>query len=272
MPTVSSRGEWRMRRALLRSAMWLSPPRLRRSSTNCFLMRKVRPASSTSASPCCSMVARSAWKLWRTWAGSWGAPTTATARHSGRRGAAARTAAPPREWPTKICGASKWSRRWAAAIRRSPTFEEKLVLAKSPSLAPRPVKSNLKHAMPFRDSPAETYFALITSFPQVKQWANKTNALGRATARGVSSSAASSLPSTPLKLIFVRNVVSSDDGGRCGGNGLDAHVDSHLGAPTTRRWRRTTQESIDPEHGGVENKPRMRKRKKAPKSKGLGCC
>ena len=60
--------------------------------------------------------------------------------------AAASTAAPPR-----LCPISSRGGRWvepsaAAAATRSSTLEVKLVLAKSPSLEPRPVKSNRRTA------------------------------------------------------------------------------------------------------------------------------
>ena len=55
---------------------------------------------------------------------------------------------------------------------RSATFEEKVELAKSPSLEPSPVKSNRSTAMPLAASAAEMRRAASTSLPQVKQCAN----------------------------------------------------------------------------------------------------
>ena len=65
----------------------------------------------------------------------------------------------------------------AAAAIRSRTFEEKVVLAKSPPEAPRPVKSKRKTPMPRLASSAEMREAANTSFEQVKQWANSAKGL-----------------------------------------------------------------------------------------------
>src|ERR1700739_1911900 len=65
---------------------------------------------------------------------------------------------------------------------RSATFEEKLVLANSPSLAPRPVKSKRSTAMPRAVRPSAMRRAARTSLPQGKQWAN--SAKGRGVPRG----------------------------------------------------------------------------------------
>ena len=85
-----------------------------------------------------------------TCAGSDGAAMVTTALASGIWPAAARIAAPPRLWPIRIAGALRVSRRWSAARTRSATLEENVELAKSPSLEPRPVKSNRSTAMPLR--------------------------------------------------------------------------------------------------------------------------
>src|SRR3954463_16465372 len=58
-----------------------------------------------------------------------------TARASGTREAAARTAAPPRLWPMRMAGARLLFRSWSAAAIRSATLDENVVLANSPSLA-----------------------------------------------------------------------------------------------------------------------------------------
>jgi hypothetical protein len=63
-------------------------------------------------------------------------------------------------------------RRWSAAATRSSTFEEKCVLANSPSLAPSPVKSKRSTAMPWKVSRSAMRLAARLSLPQVKQWAN----------------------------------------------------------------------------------------------------
>ena len=59
-----------------------------------------------------------------------------------------------------------------AAATRSSTLEVKLVLAKSPPLEPRPVKSNRSTPKPFSTSPRLIREAATTSLEQVKQWAN----------------------------------------------------------------------------------------------------
>jgi hypothetical protein len=61
----------------------------------------------------------------------------------------------------------------SVAESRSETFEEKPELANSPSLAPRPVKSNRTTPRPCSVSCAEIRRAASTSLPQVKQWANR---------------------------------------------------------------------------------------------------
>ena len=51
-------------------------------------------------------------------------------------------------------------------------LEENVVLAKSPSLEPRPVKSNLSTAMPWAVSAIAMRRAACVSLPQEKQCAN----------------------------------------------------------------------------------------------------
>ncbi len=96
---------------------------------------------------------------------------TATARTSGIEPAAASTAAPPRLWPISSAGARPCARRWLTAAMMSSTFELKSVLAKSPSLEPRPVKSKRSVAMPRAASPEAMRPAARLSLLQVKQWA-----------------------------------------------------------------------------------------------------
>src|SRR4051812_156046 len=127
-----------------------------------------------------------------TWDGSAGAPMVTTARASGNSAAAQSTAAPPRLWPIRIAGARNMTRRWFAAATRSATFEEKFVLANSPSLAPSPVKSKRSTAIPRAVNPSAMRFAASTSLPQVKQCANSTYAAG--CPAGLSSSAESFSP------------------------------------------------------------------------------
>src|SRR6516162_4273652 len=78
---------------------------------------------------------------------------------------------------------------------RSSTLEEKLVLAKSPSDEPRPVKSKRSTATPAVASPLAMRRAANASFVQVKQWANSAKA--RTEPLGSSSRAASSSPLLP---------------------------------------------------------------------------
>lgn len=61
-----------------------------------------------------------------------------------------------------------------AAQSQSSVLDEKLVLAKSPSLLPKPVKLNLKTAKPCGTRKRLIREAAATSLPQVKQWANNT--------------------------------------------------------------------------------------------------
>ncbi len=70
-----------------------------------------------------------------------------TAAAAATRLAMARTAAPPWEWPMRMRGASSSPSMYSAAAK-SAMLDEKLVLANSPSLAPRPVKSKRRTAMP----------------------------------------------------------------------------------------------------------------------------
>ena len=135
-------------------------------------MRKGRPAIFTSASPWRSMVSMSSPNRWETWAGSLGAPMVTTPAASSTASAAASTAAPPRLCPIRIEGAACAARSQSAAATRSSTFELKLVFAKSPPLAPRPVKSKRSVAMPLEASAAAMRDAAKMSFEQVKQCAN----------------------------------------------------------------------------------------------------
>ncbi len=145
-----------------------------RSSMNCFLMVKGRPASFTSACPCCSIWSRSHWNRCLTWAAAEGAARVTTASASGMSTAAFNTAAPPSECPIKMLGASYSAFKKLAAATRSSTLELKLVLAKSPSELPRPVKSKRNTAKPILTSALLMWDAAMMSLPQVKQWANKT--------------------------------------------------------------------------------------------------
>src|SRR4051794_20060149 len=113
-----------------------------------------------------------------TCAGSEGAAMVTTAFASGQCCAVASTAAPPRLWPIRSAGARYVSRKCFAAATRSATFDEKLVLANSPSLAPSPVKSKRSTAMPRAVNPSAMRFAASTSLPQVKQCANSAYAAG----------------------------------------------------------------------------------------------
>src|SRR5215213_731442 len=126
-----------------------------------------------------------------TCAGSAGAAMVATARASGTWLAAASTAAPPRLCPIRIAGARNIVRKWFAAATRSATLEEKLVLANSPWLAPRPVKSKRSTAMPRAVKPSAMRLAARLSLPQVKQCANNANATGRPAGRSSSADSCS---------------------------------------------------------------------------------
>ena len=171
MPTVSSRGAWKISSGRFSAAIRSARRAPATSSRNCRRMVNLRPASVTSASPVASIVPTSAAKFFTTCAASAGAPMVTTARASGMSPAAASTAAPPSEWPTSSAGAARVARRWSAAATRSATFEEKLVLANSPSLAPRPVKSKRSTAMPRPASASAMRAAAKMSFEQVKQCA-----------------------------------------------------------------------------------------------------
>ena len=95
----------------------------------------------------------------------------ATASASAMRSAAASTAAPPRLWPIRICGARYSRRRKSAAASRSSRLDEKSVSPKSPALSPMPVKSNRKTAIPRSTRVRLMRTAAFRSFEQVKQWA-----------------------------------------------------------------------------------------------------
>src|SRR5215831_7516278 len=86
--------------------------------------------------------------------------------------AAASTAVPPRLWPMRIAGAAARRRSSFAAATRSAILEENVVLANSPSLEPRPVKSKRSTAMPSAVKPSAIRLAAWMSLPQVKQCAN----------------------------------------------------------------------------------------------------
>ena len=124
----------------------------------------------------------------------------ATATASGIRPAAASTAAPPRLCPMTIFGAVPRPRRWSAAATKSSTLDEKLVLANSPSLWPKPVKSKRKTAIPREARPAAMREAAKMSLVQVKQWAKRATA--RLRPRGFSKRAASCWPPAPAKVSF----------------------------------------------------------------------
>ena len=91
----------------------------------------------------------------------------------------------------------------ATADGSMPTFEEKLVLANSPSLSPSPVKSKRSTAIPWAVSACAIRVAAKTLRVQVKQCANRAKA--RAVPSGRSRRAASRLVlSAPTKVIFPR--------------------------------------------------------------------
>ena len=95
-----------------------------------------------------------------------------TALASGICPAAARIAAPPRLWPIRIAGAFAGFAQMIGGAHEIGDVRVKVELAKSPSLEPRPVKSNRSTAMPLAASAAAIRFAASTSLPQVKQCAN----------------------------------------------------------------------------------------------------
>src|SRR6478752_2388023 len=97
----------------------------------------------------------------------------------------------------RSAGARYAARRCAAAASRSATLEEKLVLANSPSLEPRPVKSKRRQAMPRVASCCAMRVAAKTSLPQVKQCAK--SAYADADSSGASRRAASCWPPLPAK-------------------------------------------------------------------------
>ena len=141
-----------------------------------------------------------------TWAASPGAPMVATALVSGIAAAAESTAAPPSEWPTRMSGARRFSLSQSAAVRRSATFEEKLVDANSPSDDPSPVKSKRSTAIPRAASSLAMVRAAKMSFEQVKQWAN--SAAAATSPAGRSSRAASRAPDAPANSTFPPSTVA----------------------------------------------------------------
>src|SRR6185312_12784315 len=159
-------------------SFWLSM-----SSRNSRAILNGRPPSSTSTSPFALMSSIFPRNRFDTCAASAGAAMVTTARASEIWLAAASTAAPPRLWPIRSEGACASFLRWFVAATRSATFEEKCVFLNSPSLAPRPVKSKRKTAMPSSVSPSAMRFAACTSFPQVKQCANSAKARGLSSGR-----------------------------------------------------------------------------------------
>ena len=131
----------------------------------------LRPASVTSASPVASMrsdvggeVLHHVRRVRRRADGDDGPHLRDLARRRQHRRAAERM-------PDQQRRRRRVARRWSAAATRSATFEEKLVLANSPSLAPRPVKSKRSTAMPRPASASAMREAAKMSFEQVKQCA-----------------------------------------------------------------------------------------------------
>jgi hypothetical protein len=96
----------------------------------------------------------------------------ATATVSGTLDAMARTAAPPRLCPIKIAGAWRSRLSHAAAAKRSAVLVENVVLAKSPSDSPKPVKSKRNTANPASVSASLMNVAACESLEHVKQCAN----------------------------------------------------------------------------------------------------
>ena len=188
--TSNAASRSRMRAACGWSAM--SSRKLRRT-------QKSRPPSDTVASPSRWIVPWASRSRCATCEGLAGAPIVATARTSGTRWRAARTAAPPREWPMSRLGAAYCVRRKSAAATRSCTFELKPVLPKSPPDWPRPVKSKRRTAMPWSVSARAVREAARPSLLQVKQWAKIAYARGAVPA-GSSRRAARTAPSPPGKV------------------------------------------------------------------------
>ncbi len=147
-----------------------------RSSSNCLLMRKERPARVTSASSLAANSGAARSSVVTKWAGSLGAPMVATARTLSSRWAAANTAAPPRLCPTSNAGAPTSDSMNRAAASRSSMLELKLVSAKSPPLSPSPVKSKEKTAIPSSTRARLIRLTALRSLEQVKQWANSAAA------------------------------------------------------------------------------------------------
>ena len=152
----------------------------------------------TTASPARSISSRLLSTSPSTWEGSAGAPIVATARTDGRRWAACRTAAPPREWPMRMDGARATPSRCSAAATSSSTLPLKVVSANSPALSPRPVKSNRRTAIRRRISVREIATTAFRSLEQVKQCAKTAYASARPSA-GSSRMADRSAPPDPGK-------------------------------------------------------------------------
>lgn len=86
-------------------------------------------------------------------------------------------------------------------------FEEKVVSLNSPSLFPSPVKSKRKVAMLSLASAREMRLAAMTSFEQVKQWANIAYARGCSSlALGSSMIAERVWLSEPVKVTLVEGM------------------------------------------------------------------
>ncbi len=192
MPTTSSRGAcmsstapWNIAR--LSRGGWAAS-----SSRKAREISKLRPAIRTTPAPSRRTAARSPSRTCCTWAGSAGAPMVATARTDAIAGAALRTAAPPREWPTRRAGGATTVARCSAAVLMSATSAAKPPDASAPSLAPIPAKSKDRTAKPSDTRAAVSWRSARRSFEHVKQWAK--TALARTGPRGTSSRAASDVP------------------------------------------------------------------------------
>ena len=131
-----------------------------------------------------------------------GAPIVAIALTSGTWDAAASTAAPPSEWPISSCGACGARAATPRRRARSSTFELKLVLENSPSLAPRPVKSKRRTPKPATVSWVAMHVAAWRSLLHVKQWANTANPGGGVAGRSSrAANTASWLPANSMRSI-----------------------------------------------------------------------
>ena len=115
MPTVLSIGE-----CITNSGFFIVATRSTtrcslRSSRNCCVIVNGRPARRTHASPRSRISSDESSKRPLTWSASAGAPIVTTARTSAASPAIDRTAAPPSEWPTRICGAACSARNQSIA-------------------------------------------------------------------------------------------------------------------------------------------------------------